>query len=109
MPPFLRSLHDDYVRSKHPASEKIIKKVQEDFARFFDVLEKSKDIARNGCKAMEDIAYTCSQLSNPTQSAEQLEIFVNEVSVPVDQADQQSQSIRADFREARTRVIEASP
>lgn len=60
MSSFPRSLHDDYFRSKHPASEKIIKKVHEDFARFFDVLEKSKDIARNGRKAMEDIAYTCS-------------------------------------------------
>lgn len=104
----LSPTYDDF-RSKHPASEKIIKKVQEDFDRFFDVLVKSKDIARNGCKAMKDIAYTCSQLSSPTQPTEQLKIFVEQVSLPVGQADQQSKLIRIEFREARIRVMEVSP
>jgi hypothetical protein len=102
------SLTYDCFRSKHPTSEKIIKRVQEDFAKFFDILGKSKEIARNGCKAMKDIAYFCSQLSSPTQPHEQLRVFLDQVSQPVDQADRQSKLIRIEFREARIRVIEVS-
>jgi hypothetical protein len=104
----LSPMYDGF-RSQHPTSEKIIKRVQEDFDRFFDVLVKSKEIARNGCKAMKDIAYTCSQLSRPTQPTGELMIFVNQVSLPVGQADRQSKLIRTEFREARIRVIEVSP
>ena len=100
--------YDDF-RSKHPTSEKIIKRVQEDFNRFFDTLIKSKDVARNGCKAMTNIAYICSQLSSPTKPREQLKIFVDQVSVPVGEAEKQSKLIRVEFRQARIRVIEVSP
>jgi len=95
----------NYAESTHPTSKRIIEQVQKDFTNFFDVLVRSKDIARNGVKTMNDIAYTCSQLSRPTQPKEELEIFWGELLRPVDKADQDSKLIRSDFREARIRVI----
>ncbi|KIM40005.1 hypothetical protein M413DRAFT_189915 [Hebeloma cylindrosporum] len=95
-------------RSKQPAAEKIIKRVQEDFNKFFNLLHRSKEVARSGCKGMQDLSSACFQLSRPTKETSQLKVLVEEISLPLRRADEQRKLIHTKFREARIRVIEIS-